>query len=470
MLKHYNEAKELGDKTGAGEIEEEWVDENGKVVMVKVSILAQQKRKCRSFEILDPILGQLHGNAKENAVGLDEGKIHLKTRDRDMDDVASIMSSTFSVSSPSPEVSPQDIVSTRRYRVSRVVPVEPEDETGPLFGESLQALDDPINPLDLSDIDQPPANQSPTNTFIQKRVQKMSKLFGKKSNECGGRGGNKSGTRGQLGIPPIPNKRTSAKLTIDDEVTLDDFNPGMASSKRPRVMSNRNSFSKPADFMEIWEENTKSWREKYEAAKLKYMVQTDPQFIQEREKDRYLEIEKTQIEKLKAENERNMILIRQYEIAASLNKNIEEVFPEALALAKGKAAVAAAEPRGPLSNVLDRVLDSVMSRNRGNRTRLGGGESRLRGGESRLGGGESTIVLNHNVGIRSWVGPSVVAKGSKPLPKPSLPSLPSLSSRRPQDCLMVNPNEIEDEKENMEETNDEDGYEDGYDDNDDELN
>ncbi|RPB28089.1 hypothetical protein L211DRAFT_846053 [Terfezia boudieri ATCC MYA-4762] len=251
----------------------------------------------------------------------------------------------------------------------------------------------------------------------------------------------------------------------------------MASSKRPRVMSNRNSFSKPADFMGIWEENTKSQREKYEAAKLKYIVQTDPQFIQEREKDRHLEIEKTQIEKLKAENERNMILIRQYEIVASLNKNIEEVFPGALALAKGKAAVAAAEPRGPLSNVLDGILDGVMSRNGGNRNRLGGGESRLGGGESRLGGGESrleggesTVVLNCNVGMRSWVGPSVVAKGSKPLPKPSLPSLPSLSSRRPQDRLMVNPNEIEDEKENMEETNDEDGYKDGYDDDDDELN
>ncbi|KAF8430471.1 hypothetical protein BGX38DRAFT_397717 [Terfezia claveryi] len=421
MLKHYNEAKELGDKTGAGEIEEEQVDEDGKVVIVKVSVLAQQKRKCRTFEILDPMLGQRHGNAKENPVGLDEGGIRLKARDRDMDDVASITSSTFSQS-------------------SAIMGTFVGDETGPLFGESLQALDEPVDPLDLSDVDQPPANQSSTNTPIEKRVQKMSKLFGKKGNEPGGRGGNKSGTRGQLDIPPMPKKRTSAKLTIDDEVTLDNFNPGMASSKRPRVMSNRNSFSKPADFMGIWEENTKSRRDKYEAAKLKYIVQTDPQFIREREKDRHLEIEKTQIEKLRAENERNMILIRQYEIAASLNKDIEEVFPGALALAKGKAAVAAAEPRGPLSN----VLDGVLSRNGRNGNR----------------GCESAVVLNRNVGMGSWVGPSVVAKGSKPTPKLSL------SSRRLQDRHTVNLDEIEDEKENIEEIDDEDGY----DDDDDELN
>ncbi|KAF8422222.1 hypothetical protein EV426DRAFT_575267 [Tirmania nivea] len=248
----------------------------------------------------------------------------------------------------------------------------------------------------------------------------MSELFRKKGNEPGGRGGNGSGTRGCLDILPKLNKRASAKLTIDDEVTLDNLNPEMASSKRPRVMSKCNSFSKPADFMGILYigGNTKSQRDKYEAAKLKYIVQTDPQFIREREKDRRVEIEKTQIEKL---------------------QDIEEVFTRVLALAKGKAAVVVAEPLGPLSN----VLDGVLSRN---------GLRGIRGLGNRNRGGGTAVMLNRNAGKGSSARLFVVTKGPKPTPKLSLPS------HRLQDHHMVDPDEIENEEENMEEIDNEDRY------------
>ena len=84
------------------------------------------------------------------------------------------------------------------------------------------------------------------------------------------------------------------------------------------------------DFLEIWEEDSKGQQEKYAAARLKYASQTNEKLLEQRDKDRLVELQKIEIECICAENEKNIILIHQYEIAASLGKPIEEVFPGAL--------------------------------------------------------------------------------------------------------------------------------------------
>ncbi|KAF8417582.1 hypothetical protein EV426DRAFT_645764 [Tirmania nivea] len=148
--------------------------------------------------------------------------------------------------------------------------------------------------------------------------------------------------RGRLDIPSSSKR---SHLVIDNDLTFDDPTP----RKRGKAAA-----KDKVDFMSIWEQDTLGQREKYTAAQLKYKALADPALLmrqaREKDKDRMLELQKTQ-------NERSLILIRQYEIAASMNKPIEELFPGALAAsvvvtADVLKAPPAPKQKGPLSGVL----------------------------------------------------------------------------------------------------------------------
>ncbi|KAF8419359.1 hypothetical protein EV426DRAFT_616055, partial [Tirmania nivea] len=148
----------------------------------------------------------------------------------------------------------------------------------------------------------------------------------------------------------IPSSSKGSRLVIGDDLTFDDPTP----RKRGKAAA-----KDKVDFMSIWEQDTLGQREKYAAARLKYKALVDPALLmcqaREKDKDRILELQKTQ-------NERSLILIRQYEIAASMNKPIEELFLGALAAsvvvtADIFKAPPAPKQKGPLSGVLAGVLN-----------------------------------------------------------------------------------------------------------------
>lgn len=123
--------------------------------------------------------------------------------------------------------------------------------------------------------------------------------------------------RGRLDLVSGTPKRS--RLNIDDDLSIED--PGTASAKRPRAQK-----KEKLDLLGLWEEDTKSQSLKFEAAKLKYQAMSNPHILRqqekERDKDRYLELQRHEVE-------RNKVRIRQYEIAQQLGKTIDEVFPGA---------------------------------------------------------------------------------------------------------------------------------------------
>ena len=116
------------------------------------------------------------------------------------------------------------------------------------------------------------------------------------------------------------------------------------------------------NFLSIWQSDTAAQRDKLSAAKLQCQAIVHHQVlattVRERGKDRILELQKVQ-------NEKHMILLHHYEMAASMGKSMEVLFPIAWSAAaaafnnaslESESALPLTPSRRPLSGVLSEIL------------------------------------------------------------------------------------------------------------------